>query len=77
MERLVPIAFGVRDPVTEAIRIGLVKVSYDRIYLPTCPFFVFVWCVNDDAYGKKVINVIEANLVLFYLVNLIYTSKNE
>ena len=67
MQTLIAIRLGYAEPVAQTLGIGLVHVCHNRISLPTL-HLLFIWrAVDDDTNGKKVVNALEAALLLLHL----------
>ena len=62
------IAFGHCYPVTHTTRVCLINIANERISVPAITLLMLKWCVDDDTYGKEIVNVVKVHLLCFHLV---------
>ena len=68
MQRLVAIRLGHREPVAQALGVGLIHIGNDRIGLPALHLFQLLRTVDDDADGKQIVDALEGALLLLHLL---------
>ncbi len=68
MKAFVSVAFGQRNPVFHPCRICGVHVGYNRICEPAVAFLFFTRSVDYHPDGKKVVDPLQVNLLLFHLI---------
>ena len=68
VQRLIAVALGDGDPVLEAGRVGLVDVGDDGVGEPAGALLVLGRGVQDDAYGKQVIDAVQVHILFLHLL---------
>ena len=68
MQTFVAIAFRHGEPVAKAAEVGGVFVGDERKHFPAIVFLFWFRRVDDDAYGKEVVDAVEAALLFLHLL---------
>ena len=73
VQTFVAVAFGHTEPIAQAFWVGHVHVCYDRVGLPTLHLLLIYGRIDDDTYGKEVVNALEVALLFLHLLpNRVY-----
>ena len=68
VERLVAVALRYGEPVAQALGVGLIHVGHDGVGRPALLLLLLILRVQDDAYGKEVVDALEVGLLLLHLL---------
>ena len=68
MQAFVAVALGRADPITQAVRAGLVVIGNERIHAPTVGLLQFVFGFHDDADSEHIVHFFEGHVLLQHLV---------
>lgn len=68
VQTLVAVALGHGEPVAKAVEVGGVFVGDERKHFPAIVFLFGRRRVDDDAYGKEVVDAVEAALLFLHLL---------
>ena len=68
VQAFVAVRFRHGEPVAQSLRVGLIHVGDDGKGLPALHFLLFHGRVDDDADGEKVVDALEAAILLLHLL---------
>src|SRR5574344_2926621 len=68
VQTLISVGLWHREPVAQSFRVRLIHVGDDGIDLPALHLLLLERRVEDDAYGKEVVDALKATLLLLHLL---------
>ena len=77
VQTFVAVTFGHTKPIAQTFGVRHVHVCYDRVGLPALHLLLIYGRIDDDTYGKEVVNAFEVALLLLHLLpNRVYTLRS-
>ena len=68
MQTFISIGLRNTEPVAQSLRIRLVHICYDTIYLPAFHLLTLDFRVKNDTYRKEIIDTFKLAFLLFHLL---------